>query len=122
MGFSAAGLPLALQIAGRPFDEAAVLRIGHAYEHATEWRTRRPALVRDDVAPPLPPVPDPASDLSSAGRAAVAEACRRAGLSLNERQLEMVCVAAPYVEAMTGRVRRQRRFKDEPANIFRFPT
>lgn len=41
-GFSARGLPLSLQIAGRPFDEATVLRVGHAYEQATDWHRRRP--------------------------------------------------------------------------------
>jgi aspartyl-tRNA(Asn)/glutamyl-tRNA(Gln) amidotransferase subunit A len=40
-GFSASGLPLSLQLAGRPFDEATVLRAGHAYEQATEWHRRR---------------------------------------------------------------------------------
>ena len=44
-GFSASGLPLSLQIAGRPFEEALVLRAGHAYERATSWKERRPALV-----------------------------------------------------------------------------
>jgi aspartyl-tRNA(Asn)/glutamyl-tRNA(Gln) amidotransferase subunit A len=29
---------------GRPFDEATVLRLGHAYQQATDWHTRRPAL------------------------------------------------------------------------------
>jgi aspartyl-tRNA(Asn)/glutamyl-tRNA(Gln) amidotransferase subunit A len=43
-GFDSAGLPLSLQIVGRSFDEATVLRIGHAYERATPWRERRPAL------------------------------------------------------------------------------
>jgi aspartyl-tRNA(Asn)/glutamyl-tRNA(Gln) amidotransferase subunit A len=43
-GFDRAGLPLSLQIVGRVFDEAAVLRLGHAYERATQWRARRPAL------------------------------------------------------------------------------
>jgi aspartyl-tRNA(Asn)/glutamyl-tRNA(Gln) amidotransferase subunit A len=43
-GFSSSGLPLSLQLAGRPFDEATVLRTGHAYEQATEWHTRRPAI------------------------------------------------------------------------------
>ena len=43
-GFSPDGLPLSLQIAGRPFEEATVLRAGHAYEHATEWHTRRPEI------------------------------------------------------------------------------
>jgi aspartyl-tRNA(Asn)/glutamyl-tRNA(Gln) amidotransferase subunit A len=41
-GFSEGGLPLSLQLAGRPFDEATVLRAGHAYEQATEWHRRRP--------------------------------------------------------------------------------
>jgi aspartyl-tRNA(Asn)/glutamyl-tRNA(Gln) amidotransferase subunit A len=41
-GFSGTGLPLSLQIAGRPFSEATVLRVGHAYEQATEWHKRRP--------------------------------------------------------------------------------
>ncbi len=43
-GFSAAGLPLALQLVGRPFDEATVLRLGHAYEQAAGWGRRRPPL------------------------------------------------------------------------------
>jgi aspartyl-tRNA(Asn)/glutamyl-tRNA(Gln) amidotransferase subunit A len=43
-GFSASGLPLSLQLAGRPFDEATVLRVGHAYEQATSWHTRRPPV------------------------------------------------------------------------------
>jgi len=45
MGFSPEGMPLSLQIVGRLFDEATVLRAGHAYERATPWRDRRPALV-----------------------------------------------------------------------------
>jgi aspartyl-tRNA(Asn)/glutamyl-tRNA(Gln) amidotransferase subunit A len=41
-GMSADGRPLGLQIVGRPFDEATVLRAAHAYEGATDWHTRRP--------------------------------------------------------------------------------
>lgn len=40
-GFSG-GLPLSIQLVGRAFDEAMVLRISHAFEQATEWHTRRP--------------------------------------------------------------------------------
>jgi aspartyl-tRNA(Asn)/glutamyl-tRNA(Gln) amidotransferase subunit A len=36
------GRPLGLQIVGRPFDEATVLRLAHAYEQATDWHRRRP--------------------------------------------------------------------------------
>jgi aspartyl-tRNA(Asn)/glutamyl-tRNA(Gln) amidotransferase subunit A len=38
------GLPLAFQIAGRPFDEAGVMRAGHAFEQATEFHRQRPPI------------------------------------------------------------------------------
>jgi aspartyl-tRNA(Asn)/glutamyl-tRNA(Gln) amidotransferase subunit A len=41
-GFTAAGLPIGLQIAGHAFDEATVLRVAHAYEQATDWRRKPP--------------------------------------------------------------------------------
>jgi aspartyl-tRNA(Asn)/glutamyl-tRNA(Gln) amidotransferase subunit A len=41
-GFTADGLPLSLQIACRPYDEATALRIGWAYQQATDWHERRP--------------------------------------------------------------------------------
>jgi len=41
-GMSADGRPLALQIVGRPFDEATVLRLGHAYQQATTWHLATP--------------------------------------------------------------------------------
>lgn len=43
-GFSGAGLPIGLQLAGRPFDELTVLRAAHAYEQATDWHQRRPPI------------------------------------------------------------------------------
>jgi aspartyl-tRNA(Asn)/glutamyl-tRNA(Gln) amidotransferase subunit A len=43
-GFSTSGLPLSLQIIGRRFDDATVLRVGHAYEQATDWHRRRPPI------------------------------------------------------------------------------
>ncbi len=43
-GFSDTGLPIGLQLAGKPFDELTVLRAAHAYEQATDWHTRRPPL------------------------------------------------------------------------------
>jgi Asp-tRNA(Asn)/Glu-tRNA(Gln) amidotransferase A subunit family amidase len=44
MGFSSKGLPLSLQIAGPPFGEPVVFRVGHAYEQATPWHKRHPDL------------------------------------------------------------------------------
>ena len=43
-GFSAAGLPIGLQVVGAPFDEPTVLRVGHAYERQAGWHARRPSL------------------------------------------------------------------------------
>ena len=43
-GYTPAGLPLAFQLAGKPFDEATVLKLAHAYEKATPWRSIRPRL------------------------------------------------------------------------------
>jgi aspartyl-tRNA(Asn)/glutamyl-tRNA(Gln) amidotransferase subunit A len=43
-GLDEAGLPIGLQIAGRPFDESMVLRIGAAYEAATDWWRRKPPI------------------------------------------------------------------------------
>ena len=43
-GFDERGLPIGLQIAGRPFDEATVLQVAHAYEQATAWHRQRPNL------------------------------------------------------------------------------
>jgi aspartyl-tRNA(Asn)/glutamyl-tRNA(Gln) amidotransferase subunit A len=122
MGFTPIGLPLSLQLAGRPFDEATVLRAAHAYETATNWRSRRPSV--DPAAafstdPPPPVRPEPVND--PAVRAIVLAACRCADLSLNDSQIEMICAAAPYVMAMTRRLRRERDFREEPANIFQFP-
>ena len=43
-GFDRDGLPIGLQIAGRPFDEIMVLRVAHAYERGHEWKDRVPQL------------------------------------------------------------------------------
>ncbi len=44
-GFGVGGLPVSVQIAAKPFQEALLFRIGHAYEIARPWRERRPAMV-----------------------------------------------------------------------------
>ena len=43
-GFTPSGLPVGLQLAGKPFDEPTVLRSAYAYQQATAWHTRRPSI------------------------------------------------------------------------------
>jgi len=122
IGFTSNGLPLSMQVAGRPFDDATVLRVAHAYEKATSWRTRRPQLDPEaEFSTTTPPISEPApADTAASIRDRVAVASRAADLVLSERQFEMACAAAPYVIAMTGRLYRDRLYSEEPANIFQF--
>lgn len=96
MGF-ADGLPFGMQIAGRAFDDATVLRIGHAYEAATPWRDERPPapkLLRDPAHPKrYPDASMPARRHLDAARAAFA--------------------------AMKARLPRDFAYGDEPADVFR---
>lgn len=43
-GFTSKGLPVGLTIYAKPFDEATVLRIGHAFQQSTDWHLRTPQL------------------------------------------------------------------------------
>ena len=43
-GFTDAGLPVGLQLVGRPFDESTLFQVGGAYQARTDWHTRRPPL------------------------------------------------------------------------------
>src|SRR5256884_5367271 len=56
-GFRRNGLPLGMQIVGRPFGETTILPVGHAYERATEWHPRRPPPVPGATAPGGTPPP-----------------------------------------------------------------
>ena len=120
IGFSPEGMPLSMQIVGRPFGEADVLRAAKAYEDATGWGKRRPVLDPNAVfSTALPPVPPPAkAEIGQAERDRIAGICRRAGLTLNERHFEQLCATAPYIDAMLGRLNRKRDFYEEPSQIF----
>ncbi len=118
--YTASGLPLSMQLAGRPFDDATVLQVGDAYERATPWRDRRPTLDPNAAfSTALPPVPEPpAIDCTQAEQDTVALAARRAGLTLDERQFAMVCAAAPYVDEIRKGLARERDWYETPANVF----
>jgi aspartyl-tRNA(Asn)/glutamyl-tRNA(Gln) amidotransferase subunit A len=41
-GFSSTRLPIGFQVYGRPFEEATLFRVAHAYQQVTDWHTMRP--------------------------------------------------------------------------------
>ncbi len=57
-GFTSAGLPVGLMIAGPRFSEARVLALASAFEHATDWHKQKPPLKPDTPVPALKPTDD----------------------------------------------------------------
>jgi aspartyl-tRNA(Asn)/glutamyl-tRNA(Gln) amidotransferase subunit A len=113
-GFTAGGLPLAMQIAGRPFDEGTVLRVGHACERAAGWHERRPPLAplpraqagREETqdgaaASALPEAPPAAMEI----RRLVADRVRQAGIPLRDAHRGLLERLAPVALAAAHRVR-----------------
>ena len=66
-GFGEGGLPVAIQLVGKPFQEATVLRVADAFEKATPFRARRPALSSALVAARIGAIDGPASASRLAG-------------------------------------------------------
>ena len=112
-----------MQLTGRPFDEATVLKVGHAYEQATGWRARRPQLVPGNVAPALtaPSMETLKVDIDAPTRAIVDASISHAGLTLSEAHRNLLYRVAPSVLAAVNRIPRDRPRSDEPANFFGFP-
>ncbi len=123
-GFGGHGLPLGMQIVGRPFGESTILKIGHAYERATEWHTRRPQLIPGQAAPDVLPPPVlsvPPEPVDAETRDLCVKAARRAGLQLDDLMLAQLLEGAPYALGMVRRLRRDHDPHHEPANVFSFP-
>jgi aspartyl-tRNA(Asn)/glutamyl-tRNA(Gln) amidotransferase subunit A len=119
-GFTREGLPLSMQIAGRPFDDARVLRAGHAFERATSLYRRRPLLTpgaKPGALDPKPWLPDTTA-VEPAVRALAEDAAHRAGLKLPGPILEELVAVAPWALAMARRLRRDHPREAEVASIF----
>jgi len=123
-GFGGNTLPLGMQILGRPFGEETILRVGHAYERATEWHTRHPILAPGAAAPEVTPPPvlsEPTDRVDAETRDLCVKAARRAGLELDDLMLAQLLEGAPYALGMVRRLRRDHDLSHEPANVFSFP-
>ncbi len=119
-GFTADGLPLSLQIAGRPFDDARVLRAGHAFEQASGHFKRRPTLTpgaKAGAIDPKPWVPD-TSAVEPAVRALAENAAARAGLRLPGAIMEELVAVAPWALAMARRLKRDHPREAETVSVF----
>jgi aspartyl-tRNA(Asn)/glutamyl-tRNA(Gln) amidotransferase subunit A len=120
-GFNAAGLPLGLQIAGRPFEDATVLRIGHAYEQATQWNKRRPQLVAGALAPPIDHdhAATAAPDIDPGVRDLAQTMAARAGLKLSDEHMNLLLETAPYALQLVSRLSRDLPWSQDQASAFR---
>jgi aspartyl-tRNA(Asn)/glutamyl-tRNA(Gln) amidotransferase subunit A len=108
-GVGANGLPLGMQILGRPFGETTILNVAHAYERATDWHTRRPSLVRGAAAPDVTPPPvlsGGAEQIDADTRDLCVKAARHAGIPLDDLMLAQLLEGAPYALGMVRRLRR----------------
>jgi aspartyl-tRNA(Asn)/glutamyl-tRNA(Gln) amidotransferase subunit A len=122
-GFTTDGMPLGMQVAGRPFADDKVLRVAYAYEQATDWHHRRPPL---DETTPKPVVqsytlPDTLPDIDRDTMEIIETRARRAGLRLTEQQFILLAEAAPYALAMAARLRGPKPWDLHPADVFRLP-
>jgi hypothetical protein len=119
VGFSREGLPLGVQLAGRPFDDSRTLSAGLILEKSFGARDRRPNL--EDARPtdssePILPLPEiEISDIEGGHLRAIAAA---AGFQLTDQLYGLLAEAAPHAWAMGRRLDRNFGFSDEPMNIF----
>ncbi|TCT09614.1 amidase [Paralcaligenes ureilyticus] len=115
-GFTTEGLPLSIQIAGRPFEDWRVLRVAHAYEKATGWYKRTPPA---DTLPTSLVVPsttnEEVGETSSSVQQLVRHSLERAGLQMDEVLFRQLCAVAPFAFAMGERIRRSHHRGVDPA-------
>jgi aspartyl-tRNA(Asn)/glutamyl-tRNA(Gln) amidotransferase subunit A len=107
-GYSEEGLPLSIQIVGKPFDDAKALGIARAYERATQWWAKAQAAPLS-FAPPAPIVYEKPARSTASCDPHILALCERAvasaGLALDDDHLAILCGAAPHLIGMIGNVR-----------------
>ncbi len=122
-GFSANGLPMSIQLVGRPFEDAQLLGVAHAFERATGYWMRRAPLENFVASAPLTPIRPRAvvmdtSALDARLLARCTQAAAHAGVPVSEPQLAVLCSNAPQLLEMVARVRASVDGWHEPAVVF----
>jgi aspartyl-tRNA(Asn)/glutamyl-tRNA(Gln) amidotransferase subunit A len=77
-GFTAAGLPVSMQVVGRAWGEGTVLHVGYAYEQAAGWHQRRAPIAAGPIPPAAPASPSPPGTIDAQW---VLDVARLTGLS-----------------------------------------
>ena len=119
-GFTENGLPLSLQFAGRPFEDAKIFQIGHAFERELGIWQQRPDLISGETPAEVAPEawrPD-VSQITPAIRARAEAAAQAAGLNLPPAIFDELLAVAPWALEMAKRLPRKHRQYDEVASIF----
>jgi aspartyl-tRNA(Asn)/glutamyl-tRNA(Gln) amidotransferase subunit A len=120
-GVSAEGLPIGLQIVGKPFDEPMVFKVGDAYQRMTDWHTRRPPAVAggSDVASSAPPPAAAQRDPAPNDKDALDAILERASLPVSGDEYELLLRAYPLIQDQLAQLRLTDVRYGEPAMIFR---
>ena len=113
---NAYGLPLGIQVLGRPFDEQAVLKVAQAYQLATRNET---APARYESSAPARAVAEP-GELPDARLCSIVDAlAERAGLCLTESLRTLLYAEAPLALACAAAIPRDHTWWEAPAPVFR---
>jgi len=118
-GFSGTGLPLGVQLVGRPFDDARILNIGAALEASLGLKSMRPDVQSGPVpTEAIPTLPAPVVEISAEDGARIVAIAAAAGFKLDERLFALLGEGAPYAWAMGERLQKNFGYGDEPMNIY----
>ncbi len=117
-GFSESGLPLGVQLVGRPFDDARVIAVGHQLERLIGQRAERPAVDPAWRPGPAPTLPPPEHNLTGEQTRRIEAIAGAADFPLDKVTFSLLAEAAPHAWAMGRRLNQDYAYADEPMNIF----
>lgn len=119
IGYADDGLPLSMQVSGRPGDDETVLAVGHCYERATSSRSIRPRLTANARPAEIVPGKRPYAlgDAAEQLRPLLRQQLAHAGIALEGEEFDELLASAPHVLAMARRVHRDDAWSVPPATV-----